>query len=39
MHIDQTLLREQYDYLCSIQDTLKSEHIEGILNILEELMD
>ena len=39
MNIDQTLLREQYDYLCTIQDTLKSEHIEGILNILEELMD
>ena len=39
MNIDQPLLREQYDYLCSIQDTLKSDHIEGILNILEELMD
>ena len=39
MNIDQSLLREQYDYLCSIQDTLKSDHIEGILNILEELMD
>ena len=39
MNIDQTLLHEQYDYLCSIQETLKSEHIEGILNILEELMD
>ena len=44
LNIDQDLLREQHKFLCELnavaaQDDSYYEYLEGIINLVEELMD